>query len=79
MEARVQITVTRNQNDPVFINDPYEVTISESRAVGSSIYAVTATDPDTQVRAQPGQTWPTVGRAHLPTGYGCNKISMRFL
>ncbi|KAL8559117.1 hypothetical protein ACOMHN_046165 [Nucella lapillus] len=45
-DARVQITVTRNQNDPIFISTPYALTIPESQAVGSSVFKVTATDAD---------------------------------
>ncbi|XP_076458559.1 protocadherin Fat 1-like [Babylonia areolata] len=46
VDARVQITVTRNQNDPFFINTPYAVTIPESQSAGSSIFRITASDSD---------------------------------
>ncbi|GFR89571.1 protocadherin Fat 4 [Elysia marginata] len=46
-EARVQITVTRNQNTPVFVNTPYAVTIPETEAVTTSILSVSVFDADT--------------------------------
>ena len=49
VEARVQISITRNENDPLFFNTPYDVTIPESEAVGTSIYSVTVSDADTTV------------------------------
>ena len=49
VDATVRITVTRNQNSPIFFNEPYAVTIRESESVGTSIYSVTVNDADTVV------------------------------
>ena len=48
-EARVQITVTRNQNSPLFVNTPYSVTIPETEAITTSILSVSVFDADTVV------------------------------
>ena len=48
-EARVQITVTRNQNSPIFVNTPYLVTIPETEAITTSILSVSVFDADTVV------------------------------
>lgn len=45
----VNITVTRNENQPVFSQNIYEVTIPETSALGSNVVQLTATDADTQV------------------------------
>lgn len=47
--ATVNITVTRNENQPVFSQNIYEVTIPETSALGSNVVQLTATDADTQV------------------------------
>lgn len=46
-DATVFITVTRNQFPPVFVNEPYGISIEQSRAVGSFVLRVTVTDADT--------------------------------
>jgi len=40
------INVLRNENEPIFQEEPYEVNLYESTPVGTSIYRVTATDED---------------------------------
>ena len=44
--SEVFITVIRNQNPPIFRNEPYQVTISDTQAIGSSIIRITAEDAD---------------------------------
>lgn len=41
-----QISVLRNENEPIFLEEPYEVNLLESTTVGTSIYRVTAEDAD---------------------------------
>ncbi|GFN78435.1 protocadherin fat 4, partial [Plakobranchus ocellatus] len=48
-EARVQITVTRNLNTPIFVNTPYVVTIPETEVITTSILAVSVFDADTVI------------------------------
>ncbi|XP_041364041.1 cadherin-23-like [Gigantopelta aegis] len=45
-ESRISITVTRNRFSPVFVGDPYTVTIPETQSVGSSVALITVTDAD---------------------------------
>ena len=49
IEATVRINVIRNENDPVFVDTPYAVSIPESQAIGSTIFTVTVFDADTTV------------------------------
>lgn len=44
--ATVDITVSRNEGAPVFMNIPYEVTIPESTSVGTCFLNLTAIDSD---------------------------------
>lgn len=44
--ATVLITVTRNENEPIFLEEPYQVALSESTIVGTSVYRITANDAD---------------------------------
>ncbi|KAL3878038.1 hypothetical protein ACJMK2_035674 [Sinanodonta woodiana] len=46
-DATVFIQVQRNQNPPVFINDPYRVTIPETRPIGDIVAQFTVQDADT--------------------------------
>ncbi|KAK3584482.1 hypothetical protein CHS0354_018067 [Potamilus streckersoni] len=55
-QAVVNISIIRNENDPVFIGTPYQTTIPETAAIdGSTILRVTALDPDS-VSGQTGIT-----------------------
>lgn len=45
-EATVNITVTRNENGPVFTSSIYEQTIVDTTPVGNSVLQVTASDRD---------------------------------
>ncbi|KAL3878042.1 hypothetical protein ACJMK2_035678, partial [Sinanodonta woodiana] len=46
-QAVVNISIIRNENDPVFISTPYNTIIPETTAIdGSTILRVTAADPD---------------------------------
>jgi len=45
-ETTVPITVIRNENVPVFTQDPYRITINETIALGTCILTVSATDAD---------------------------------
>lgn len=47
--ATVNITVTRNENAPVFTQNIYEVTIAETSVLGSNVVQLTASDQDTLV------------------------------
>ena len=47
--AFVRVTVTRNENQPIFDRTNYEVTIPETQPLGVNITQVKATDAD-QVR-----------------------------
>ena len=51
LSSRVTVTINiiRNDNAPVFINEPYGGTISSAIGVGTSLLTVTATDADTVV------------------------------
>lgn len=44
--ATVLITVTRNENEPIFLEEPYQVALPESTIVGTSVYRITANDAD---------------------------------
>ncbi|KAJ8318063.1 hypothetical protein KUTeg_003154 [Tegillarca granosa] len=44
--ATVIIGVTRNDNPPIFQNEPYRVNVPESFAIGTSLIQITATDLD---------------------------------
>lgn len=46
----VTIFVVRNNNPPVFVNLPYTTQIEETSNIGRSVYRVTTTDADVQVR-----------------------------
>ena len=48
-DATLTVNILRNQAPPVFISEPYAVTIDRNQGIGSNIYRVTATDADTQV------------------------------
>ena len=45
-EALVSVNMIRNENPPIFINEPYQTTLTESESLGSSIYKISATDAD---------------------------------
>ena len=45
-ESTVIINMVRNENPPIFIEEPYVTTIAESFAIGQSVYRITATDAD---------------------------------
>lgn len=45
-DATVNITVTRNENGPVFTSSFYEQTIVDTTPVGNSVLQVTASDRD---------------------------------
>ena len=47
--ARVNITVSRNENPPVFNPDFYSVQVAETLSLGSSVILLTASDLDVQV------------------------------
>ena len=47
--ATVNITVTRNENVPVFSTNNYVTNIAETMALGSSVIQLTATDQDALV------------------------------
>lgn len=47
--ALVTITIKRNQHDPLFVGDPYEITIPENMTIGSSVVQIQALDSDAQV------------------------------
>ena len=57
-DATLTVNILRNQEPPVFINEPYEVTIDRNQNVGANIFRVTATDDDVQVRQDCGNTMP---------------------
>ena len=44
--STVSITVLRNDNEPIFLEEPYQLTLSESTVVGTSVYRITANDAD---------------------------------
>ena len=44
--VRVQVTVVRNRNGPVFQSAQYNVTIAETLSQGASVVRVAATDAD---------------------------------
>ena len=44
--STVLIQVVRNPNEPIFREEPYQITLPESTAIGLSIYRVTANDAD---------------------------------
>ncbi|XP_046579033.1 protocadherin Fat 4-like [Haliotis rubra] len=46
--TQVNISVTRNENPPVFSTEIYQVTIPETLSLGSSVQQLTATDADSQ-------------------------------
>ncbi|XP_026993880.2 cadherin-related family member 2-like [Tachysurus fulvidraco] len=46
-KRRINIVVNdTNDNKPTFINGPYNINIPENTAVGTTVFVVTATDPD---------------------------------
>lgn len=47
--ALLIVNILRNQNPPVFINEPYSTTISQNQGTFQSIITVTATDADLTV------------------------------
>ena len=44
--STVLITVLRNDNEPIFLEEPYELVLSESTIIGTSVYRITANDAD---------------------------------
>ena len=36
----------RNDNEPIFLEEPYELVLSESTIIGTSVYRITANDAD---------------------------------
>lgn len=50
VRALLIVNILRNQNPPVFINEPYSTTISQNQGTFQSIITVTATDADLTVR-----------------------------
>lgn len=50
--ATVFINVIRNQFSPVFLSTPYTVDISQNVGIFASIFTVTASDSDLQVRGR---------------------------
>ena len=44
--ATVTVSITRDTSPPRFIQDPYSTTINYDEQVGSSVYLLSATDPD---------------------------------
>jgi hypothetical protein len=55
--ATVNITVTRNENAPVFSRTIYEVTIPETSVLGSNVVQLTATDQDSLVSKKYSQSY----------------------
>lgn len=55
--APVTIFVTRTRNDPIFIQTPYSTSVSENIEVGTSVYRVTATDSDLEVKILNVHLW----------------------
>ena len=48
-EANAVITIVRSDFPPVFLDTPYQVSVSEFRPVGSSVFRVEAEDKDLKV------------------------------
>ena len=53
VQALLIVNILRNQNPPVFINEPYSTTISQNQGTFQSIITVTATDADITVSKLP--------------------------
>lgn len=49
-DSVVVVDIIRDQNPPVFTNEPYGVTITDNQALNTSIFRVTAFDQDAQVK-----------------------------
>ncbi|KAK3089813.1 hypothetical protein FSP39_006721 [Pinctada imbricata] len=72
--AQVTINVIRNQNPPVFIQEPYSTTIPFTVLAGSSIFDVNATDADTQAPFNT-ITYSIIGDERAPTLFSINQVS----
>ena len=55
-ETDVNIFVVRNDNPPIFQNEPYTVFLDENQPIGQSVENVLATDAD-QVRKGKDKAW----------------------
>ncbi|WAQ95445.1 FAT4-like protein [Mya arenaria] len=69
--ATLTINVIRNQNTPYFVSLPYNKFITESQAVSSSIFTVTARDDD-QVNTFERVTYQITGDGNAPAFFGIN-------
>ena len=47
--VQVTINILRNNNPPVFVNEPYSTSVTSAVSAGISLFSVTATDADTRV------------------------------
>ena len=47
--VQVTINILRNNNPPVFVNEPYSTSVTAAVSTGISLFSVTATDADTRV------------------------------
>ena len=48
-DATLTVNILRNQEPPIFLNEPYSVQVERNQGIGSNIFRVTATDDDLQV------------------------------
>lgn len=62
------MTVIREEYPPTFIDTPYQISISEYRSTGSSLFSVRAEDLDLQEKIEYG----TEGIAPAPTYFTCD-------
>jgi len=49
-DCDISISVSRDENPPVFINRPYKVKICDDQPLNTTFFSVTALDRDLQVR-----------------------------
>lgn len=50
-DSVVVVNIIRDQNPPVFISEPYEVSVLDSQTLNTSIFTVRAVDQDLRVCA----------------------------
>jgi hypothetical protein len=65
------VSVSRQEFPPSFIDTPYQIAVSEFRAVGSSLFTVRAEDLDLQDMIQYG----VEGISPAPTYFSCDESS----
>ncbi|XP_035826841.1 protocadherin Fat 4, partial [Aplysia californica] len=73
-QATVVVNVIRNQNPPIFINEPYEAQLAQNAFIGVSVAQVTATDADTRAPYN-SVIYDIIGDDSAPSYFSINSAS----